>query len=138
MPFMSDQLPAISYQLLRGRQGAVALAGLLLFTAGCSVGPRYNRPMTPMTPAFKELPPGNDQWKASTPRDGEIKGKWWEMFNDPQLNSIEEQVAINNQNVKQSEATFRQAQALVAANRANYYPTIGVTPAITTTGTGTS
>ncbi len=104
----------------------------------CSVGPHYNRPLTPMTPAFKELPPGNDHWKASTPRDGEIKGKWWEMFNDPQLNSIEEQVAINNQNVKQAEATFRGAQALVAANRANYYPTIGVTPVITTTGTGSA
>ncbi|HEY3838435.1 MAG TPA: efflux transporter outer membrane subunit [Bryobacteraceae bacterium] len=108
----------------------------LLFTTACTVGPRYNRPLTPMTPAFKELPPGNDQWKTSTPRDGEIKGKWWEMFNDPQLNSIEEQVAISNQNVKQAEATFRQAQALVAANRANYFPTIGVTPATSTTGTG--
>ena len=53
------------------------------------------------------------------------KGKWWEIFGDPQLNALEELVDINNQNVKQAEAQFRQARALVAANRANYYPTIG-------------
>ena len=107
--------------------GMAAAAALLLNTA-CTVGPRYTRPMTPMTPTFKELPPGNDQWKASTPRDGEIKGKWWEIFNDPQLNALEESVDISNQNVKLFEANFRAARAAIALNRAAYYPTIGVTP----------
>jgi NodT family efflux transporter outer membrane factor (OMF) lipoprotein len=109
-----------------GAAGAVAL----LLTAGCNVGPRYNRPLTPMTPAFKELPPGNDQWKASTPRDGEIKGKWWEIFGDPQLNSLEEAVNISNQSIKQAEANFRQARALVAINHSGYFPTIGASPGI--------
>jgi NodT family efflux transporter outer membrane factor (OMF) lipoprotein len=94
--------------------------------------------MTPMTPVFKELPPGDDQWKASTPRDGEIKGKWWEIFNDPQLNALEESVDISNQNIKQAEAVFRQAQALVAASRAGYYPNVTTNPSISTTGTGAS
>jgi NodT family efflux transporter outer membrane factor (OMF) lipoprotein len=83
-----------------------------------------------MTPAFKELPPGDDHWKASTPRDGEIKGKWWEIFDDPQLNALEEAVNLSNQNIKQAEANFRQARALVAVNRAGYYPTIGASPGI--------
>jgi NodT family efflux transporter outer membrane factor (OMF) lipoprotein len=120
---------------------ALAFAGtasILLLTSGCTVGPRYNRPLTPMTPVFKELPPGNDQWKASTPRDGELKGNWWELFGDPQLNALEEQVSISNQSIKQAEAIFRQAEALVAAARANYYPNIGVGPGITTTGVGAS
>lgn len=120
------------------RQRFSAALAALLFCSGCAVGPKYTRPMTPMTPVYKELPPGNDQWKASTPRDGEIKGKWWEMFNDPQLNALEESVNISNQNIKQAEAIFRQAQALVAANRSNYYPTINTTPSISTTGTGAS
>src|ERR1700683_3675788 len=94
---------------------SAAIAALLFGTA-CTVGPHYNRPLAAMTPAFKELPPGDDHWKASTPRDGEIKGKWWEIFNDPQLNALEEQVNITNQNIKQAEATFRQARALVASN----------------------
>jgi NodT family efflux transporter outer membrane factor (OMF) lipoprotein len=73
---------------------------------------------------------GNDQWKMATPSDGLLKGKWWEIFGDPELNRLEELVNINNQNVKQAEAQFRQARALVLANHANYYPSIGSNPAI--------
>src|SRR6202795_4828456 len=102
----------------------------LLVCSGCTIGPKYQRPTAPATPAFKELN-GNDQWKMATPSDQLLKGKWWEMFNDPELNRLEESVAINNQNVKQAEAQFRQARALVAGNYANYYPTIGSNPSIT-------
>jgi len=79
---------------------------------------------------------GNDQWKMATPSDDHLKGKWWEVFGDPQLNKLEELVQIQNQNVKQAEAQFREARALVAANHADYYPTIGVSPAITQTDLG--
>ena len=102
----------------------------LLVCSGCAIGPRYQRPTAPAAPAFKELN-GNDQWKMATPSDQLLKGKWWEMFNDPELNRLEELVAIDNQNVKQAEAQFRQARALVAGNYANYYPTIGSNPSIT-------
>jgi NodT family efflux transporter outer membrane factor (OMF) lipoprotein len=85
--------------------------------------------------SFKELA-GNDQWKMATPSDGLLKGKWWEIFGDPQLNKLEELVDVNNQNVKQAEAQFREARTLIAANHANYYPTIGSAPAITQTDTG--
>ena len=50
----------------------------------------------------------------ATPSDALIKGKWWEMFGDPQLNRLEELVNVNNQNVKQAEAQFREARAAVA------------------------
>jgi NodT family efflux transporter outer membrane factor (OMF) lipoprotein len=73
---------------------------------------------------------GNDQWKMATPSDGLLKGKWWEIFGDPELNRLEELVNVNNQNVKQAEAQFREARALVLGNHANYYPTIGTSPAI--------
>jgi NodT family efflux transporter outer membrane factor (OMF) lipoprotein len=85
--------------------------------------------------ALKEMV-GNDQWKMATPSDGLLKGKWWEIFGDPQLNRLEELVSVNNQNVKLAEAQFRQARALVAANHANYYPTIGSAPAITQNDAG--
>ena len=91
----------------------------LLVCSGCTIGPKYQRPTAPATPAFKELN-GNDQWKMATPSDQLLKGKWWEIFNDPELNRLEELVDINNQNVKQAEAQFRQARALVAGNYANY------------------
>jgi NodT family efflux transporter outer membrane factor (OMF) lipoprotein len=110
------------------RYWKIAVLASLLCSA-CRVGPQYQRPITPVPVALKELK-DNDQWKMATPSDGLIKGNWWEIFGDPQLNRLEESLNINNQNIKQAEAQFRQARALVAANRANYYPVIGSSPAI--------
>jgi len=107
-----------------------ALLSLALLTTACQVGPKYQAPVTPAPPAFKEFA-HSDEWKSATPGDGTFKGKWWEIFNDPQLNALEEQVAVNNFSVQQAEAQFRASRALVLGNRANYYPTIGSTPAIT-------
>jgi NodT family efflux transporter outer membrane factor (OMF) lipoprotein len=106
-----------------------------LLCSSCMIGPRYQRPVAQTPPALKEMA-GNDQWKMAAPSDDRIKGKWWEIFGDPQLNRLEELVNVNNQNVKQAEAQFRQARALVAANHANYYPSIGSSPAITQSDVG--
>jgi NodT family efflux transporter outer membrane factor (OMF) lipoprotein len=111
----------------------VVLASLLC--SGCAIGPKYQRPVAAVPVALKEMA-GNDQWKMATPGDGLLKGKWWEIFGDPQLNRLEELVNVNNQNVKQAEAQFRQARALVTANHANYYPTIGTTPSINQSDNG--
>ncbi len=100
-----------------------------LLSSGCTIGPRYQRPAAPTPMALKEMA-GNDQWKMAAPGDGLLKGKWWEIFGDPQLNRLEELVSIDNQNVKQAEAQFRQARTIIASNHANYYPTSGSTPSI--------
>ncbi len=113
----------------RGGAG-VSVCTLLLFLAGCSVGPKYTRPAAPAPPTYKELA-GTDLWKVAAPNDGPIKGNWWELFGDPQLNKLEEKVNVSNQSVKQAEAQFRAARALVAFNRAGYFPTIGVGPGVT-------
>ena len=99
------------------------------------IGPKYQRPLAPAPTGLKEMA-GNDQWKMATPSDELLKGKWWEIFGDPQLNALEELVSINNQNVKQAEAQFRQARAVVAGNYANYYPVIGSAPSITQSDAG--
>src|SRR5271165_6807677 len=99
-----------------------------LLCSGCTIGPKYQRPVAPAPVALKEMA-GNGEWKMATPSDEMLKGKWWEIFGDPELNRLEELVNVNNQNVKQAEAQFREARALVAAAHANYYPTIGSTPA---------
>jgi len=106
-------------------------------SAGCRIGPKYMKPVTTPPPAFKAMA-ANDQWKMATPLDDQSKGEWWEIFGDPQLNALEELVDINNQNLKQAEAQFRQARAVVKGDRANYYPTIGVAPSITKTSAGTT
>ena len=57
-----------------------------------------------------------------------LRGKWWEIFGDPELNALEEQVTVSNQDLKAAEARFREARALVRFNRASEFPTISVGP----------
>ena len=89
---------------------------------GCSVGPNYVRPTLEVPPAYKE----NAGWQVAQPQDATLRGDWWEMFNDPQLNAFEAQVEVSNQNVALAEAQFRQARALVQQARAAYFPTVTI------------
>jgi NodT family efflux transporter outer membrane factor (OMF) lipoprotein len=101
---------------------------MIFATLGCMVGPKYNKPSAPVPPAFKEQPPAEFKesivWKAGEPHDDKIRGKWWEVYQDPQLNALEEQVQVSNQNVAQAEAQFREARAAVRIARADLFPTV--------------
>ena len=124
------------------------LTGMLALFTACTVGPNYVRPATEIPGAYKET----EGWKVAQPEDHLTRGAWWEIFNDPELNALEEQVNISNQTLKPAEAQFRQARALVIVARAAYFPTVtvgasytrsrasanvgGVTGATGTTGTG--
>ena len=95
-------------------------AAVVLLCAGCMVGPDYFKPSVPMTAAYKE----DQGWKLARPSDTIPRGKWWEIFGDPQLNALEEQVSEANQNVKVAEAHFRQARAMIGFFRAGLFPTV--------------
>src|SRR6202023_1509679 len=56
------------------------------------------------------------------------RGKWWEIFGDPELDKLEEQVACANQSLKAAEARFREARAAIRFNRASQFPTISTAP----------
>jgi len=107
---------------------------LLFFSSGCMVGPKYQRPTAPVPPAYKETPPANwketQGWKPAQPSEGAKRGKWWEIYNDPELNALEEQVSISNQNVLAAEAQFREARYVVRIARSSLFPTITSTPSI--------
>jgi len=105
------------------------LAAVALLSTGCLKVPPYARPTAPAPPAFKEDPPQG--WKEAQPGDGALRGKWWEMFGDPALNALEEQVSLSNQNVLQAEAQFREAQAAVRVARTALYPLVGASASIT-------
>jgi NodT family efflux transporter outer membrane factor (OMF) lipoprotein len=105
----------------RRASGLVGLAALVL--GGCMVGPEYTKPSVPMTPAYKEA----DGWKVAQPSDALPRGRWWELFGDPDLHALEEQVAAANQNLKIAEARLREARAQVRFNRAALFPTISTT-----------
>jgi NodT family efflux transporter outer membrane factor (OMF) lipoprotein len=114
--------------------GIVALLLVLLVVAleGCTVGPKYVRPTVPTTATYKEEAPGSfkesDQWQPAHPGDQTSRGKWWEIFGDPELNQLEEQIAGSNQNLKVAEARFREARATIRFNRASQFPTVSTAP----------
>lgn len=107
---------------------------LLLFK-GCDKAPKYKTPTVSTPPAYKELTPANfketDGWKFAHPNDAALRGNWWEIFNNTELNSLETQVNISNQNIAMAEANFRIARALVKEARSEYFPTVTVSPSIT-------
>ncbi len=111
---------------------SIAMIALLMLS-GCTVGPKYVSPSVQSPASFKELTPETSQdlgWKTAEPADATLHGKWWEMFHDPQLNALEEQVNISNQNIAASAAVFLVARAMVREARAQYYPNVGVNPSI--------
>jgi len=98
--------------------GALGLSALLL--GGCTVGPNYQRPDAPVPAGYKE----SANFKTAEPGDALAKGKWWEVYGDPQLNALEEQIAVSNQTLKAAQAQFVEARAAVRTVRAGYFPTV--------------
>src|SRR5882762_10852162 len=105
---------------------------LVLLIAGCTVGPKYIKPTVPTTTTFKEEAPAafkeSEQWQPAHPADQSSRGDWWEVFADPELNKLEEQIAGSNQTLKVAEARFREARAAIRFNRAARFPTISTAP----------
>jgi NodT family efflux transporter outer membrane factor (OMF) lipoprotein len=129
-------------------------AGLSCVLTGCMVGPKYSAPTaatTPSAPAYKETNPapakpatespqntsedptlgGLGTWAVAQPQDALVRGKWWEIYKDLELNALEEQLNIDNQNIKQFFENFMAARALVREARTQFFPTVAVGPSIT-------
>jgi len=109
------------------------IGAFFLILANCSVGPRYRPPVTPAPDVYKESPAQFKQaetevWKVAQPSDAMLRGKWWEIFNDPELNALEEQLNIDNQNIKEFFQNFLAARAIVREARAQLFPTATTSP----------
>ncbi len=106
----------------------------MLLLGGCMVGPKYSKPTVPIAPAFKEAPPASfkegDGWKTAQPNDQALRGDWWTMFQDPQLDALEAQVDQANQTLRAADANYRAARAAVQYARAGLRPTITTSPGI--------
>jgi NodT family efflux transporter outer membrane factor (OMF) lipoprotein len=101
--------------------------------AGCAVGPTYERPAVETPAQFKE---GQGEWVRAAPADTLERGPWWELFNDPELNALASQVEVSNQNVAAAVASYAQARALVAQQRAGLFPTVSLDAGATRSGGG--
>jgi NodT family efflux transporter outer membrane factor (OMF) lipoprotein len=107
--------------------------------SSCNVGPKYTPPNIPPPPAYKESSPATysaalpGAWQPAQPQDAALKGKWWEMFNEPELSALEDRLNIDNQNIAQYFQNFMAARAQVSEARAGYYPTVTANPSVTNT-----
>jgi NodT family efflux transporter outer membrane factor (OMF) lipoprotein len=110
------------------------LFAFILFK-GCDKAPKYKKPPVETPSAYKESAPENfketDDWKFARPSDDAIRGKWWEIFNDPQLNALIERANSANQSVALAEANFRAARAVIKESRSELYPRVTTNPSIT-------
>ncbi len=101
----------------------------LLSLTGCMIGPKYKQPAAVMAPAFKEATAtgtsASGDWKTGAPSDEDIKGDWWRMYQDPQLNALEAQVNDANQTLKLAEEHFRFARSAIGIARSREAPTVG-------------
>jgi NodT family efflux transporter outer membrane factor (OMF) lipoprotein len=104
----------------------LVLVSLFWATLSCSVGPNYHRPSAPVPGAYKEY----KGWKVATPNDTINRGTWWSIFRDPTLDSLEHQVDISNQNIKQAEAAYAEAKAVVHEQQSAFFPSLSVTPQV--------
>jgi len=111
---------------------AFLLAAVCLTLSGCMVGPNYHRPTAPAPPEFKKsVPPPNPPngtWSTAQPADQTLRGDWWKIYNDDQLNALEDKVAVNNQTLRVAYENYLQARSQVATARASYYPTLTAGP----------
>ena len=113
------------FATFRVLQAAVLCAWL----AGCNVGPKYVPPAKTAPAAYKESPTQfkeNGPWTVAQPQDATLRGKWWEIYNEPDLNALEEQLNIDNQNIRQAFENYMEARALVRETRAQLFPTLSI------------
>ncbi len=136
--------------MIAWRRTSVAAIAVAL-VAGCNLAPEYARPSAipptasaEMPAAYRELTPADfpstDGWKMAQPRDDLIRGSWWEMFDDPLLNELEQKVDVSNQSLALAAANYRVARALVGEARAQLFPTVTTSPSVTRSsfGSGTT
>jgi len=114
------------------RKVILVFAAVSTLLTSCMVGPKYSKPSAPAAPSYREQPPSNSTesggWKTAQPKDSLLRAKWWELFNSPDLNALEEQIEPANQNLKVSEANFNQARQYITVNKAYLAPTVAVNP----------
>ncbi len=114
-------------------QRALLALALCSALAGCMPGPKYHKPSAPVAtaPAYKESTANfqnTEGWKVAKPQDAMLRGKWWEIFNDPELNALEDQMDINNQNIKVYFENLLAARAMIREASAQYWPVVTVGP----------
>jgi NodT family efflux transporter outer membrane factor (OMF) lipoprotein len=137
---MSGKSSVVHRGRSRKARGAIVVA-VCLALAACTVGPKYRPPSiaTPSAPNYKESPVNFQDangWKVAKPQDAMLRGNWWEVFHEPELNELERQLNIDNQNIKQAFENYMAARAQIREAHSQYYPTVSVSASISRSRSG--
>lgn len=128
----------------RSLPARLGLCAMLLALPGCLVGPKYHQPSATAEPppgSYKESPvhfAGGIGWQAASPSDAMLRGEWWKIFKEPELDALESQLNINNQNIKVSFQNFMAARAIVDEAVAQLYPTLTANGSALRSATGSA
>ncbi|HEY5054853.1 MAG TPA: efflux transporter outer membrane subunit [Acidobacteriaceae bacterium] len=104
--------------------GWVSLAACLLLS-GCLAGPNYKKPIAPAPPAYSGNGRNGD-WAAASPADAADRGAWWTIYNDAQLNDLEQRCAAANQQIAAALHAYEQAHDIVRINHSALYPSVSI------------
>lgn len=105
---------------LRWRAGFAAM-GALVCLAGCDLAPTYHRPHYVLPVSWR----GQGPFTVANPRDELPRGPWWELFGDPLLNQLEQQLVAQNPNLAAMVEQYAQARDAAAIARSGLYPQLG-------------
>ena len=133
-----NKAPLPRMSVMPGRSGMprllLTMTVVVLLSAGCAVGPSYQRPASVDVSAYKEA----DGWVPAAPADALERGPWWTLFADPALNQLVAQVEVSNQNVALAVGAYDQARALVREQRASLFPSVALDGGASRSGTSGS
>jgi outer membrane protein, multidrug efflux system len=133
-------------------KNAIPLVLLIIFTAGCAVGPNYRRPNVDVPGTYRGTPSAepaqpqkNASQQASAPAGTTLQSsqaasgtpqpsvqaeqsfgdqKWWEVFQDPELQELIRSALKNNYDVRIAATRILESQAQLGITRADQLPTV--------------
>jgi multidrug efflux system outer membrane protein len=93
----------------------LGVAGLSALLASCAMGPDYERPATDVPESYRA---------DSVPGASFANLKWWELFNDQELERLVELALVNNKQLAIALARIEEARATLGFVRADMYPNL--------------
>ncbi|WOS38438.1 Outer membrane protein OprM [Oligella urethralis] len=102
--------------------------------SGCAVGPDYEVPAVVTASAFKGAPVNSAQWIDLKATQAWIRGDWWTLFKDAELNQLMLLLNQENQSIAQALARYQAAIAQRRSATADWFPNVGSTTSVTRAG----
>lgn len=95
--------------------------------AGCAMGPNYKRPAGLAPQSYREPAATTATTAAVTVTSGTLlaDAPWWEVFKDPQLQTLTREALARNQDLKIASARVEEARAALGIVTADLYPQLG-------------